>query len=81
SPNPPCVFYVFLCDRTYLHRIKFVVNNLSTDGGLVGWRFIEHTAITGYVDLSYDELRPSNFSRNPSLGMGRVFTYTQMARK
>jgi len=52
-----------------------LVNNLPTDGGAAGWRWIEHTAITGYGDLSYNEIRPSNSSWNSTQGMGRVYTY------
>jgi len=52
-----------------------LVNNPPTDGGAVGWRWIEHTAITGYGDLSYDEIRPSNSSWNSTQGMGRIYTY------
>jgi prepilin-type N-terminal cleavage/methylation domain-containing protein len=52
-----------------------LVNNLPTDGGAAGWRFIEHTAITGYGDLSYNEIRPSNSSWNSTQGMGMVYTY------
>lgn len=52
-----------------------LVDNLPTDGGADGWRFIQHTAITGYGDLSYDEIRPSNASWNTIQGMGKVYTY------
>ena len=52
-----------------------LVNNLPTDGGAAGWRWIQHTAITGYGDFSYDEIRPSNSSWNFTQGMGRVYTY------
>jgi len=52
-----------------------LVNNLPTDGGAAGWRWIEHTAITGYGDFSYDEIRPSNSSWNSTQGMGTVYTY------
>jgi formylglycine-generating enzyme required for sulfatase activity len=52
-----------------------VVNNTPTDGGVLGWRWIEHTAIVGYGDLSYDEVRPSNTAWNSAHGMGRVFTH------
>jgi len=52
-----------------------LVNNLPTDGGAAGWRWIEHTAITGYGDLSYNEIRPSNSSWNATQGMGRIYTY------
>ncbi len=51
-----------------------LVNNHPTDGGAAGWRWIEHTAITGYGDLSYDEIRPSNSSWNATQGMGLVYT-------
>jgi formylglycine-generating enzyme required for sulfatase activity len=51
-----------------------LVNNLPTDGGALGWRWIEHTAIVGYGDLSYDEVRPSNTAWNSTHGMGRVWT-------
>jgi prepilin-type N-terminal cleavage/methylation domain-containing protein len=52
-----------------------LVNNLPSDEGAAGWRWIEHTAITGYGDLSYNEIRPSNSSWNSTQGMGKVFTY------
>jgi len=52
-----------------------LVNNLPSDGGAVGWRWIEHTAITSYGDLSYNEIRPSNPSWNSNQGMGEVYTY------
>jgi len=52
-----------------------LVNNPPTDGGAAGWRWIEHTAITGYGGLSYNEIRPSNSSWNSTQGMGRVYTY------
>ncbi|MDP3947341.1 MAG: type II secretion system protein [bacterium] len=52
-----------------------LVGNLPTDGGVAGWRWIAHTAITGYGDLSYDEVRPSDSSWNSSQGMGSVYTY------
>jgi len=46
-----------------------------SDGGATGWKWIEHTAITDYGDLSYDSVRPSDASWNATYGMGRVFTY------
>ncbi|MDP3014858.1 MAG: SUMF1/EgtB/PvdO family nonheme iron enzyme [bacterium] len=52
-----------------------LVRYTPSDGGAVGWRWIEHTAITGYGDLSYNEIRPSNSSWNATHGMGRVYTY------
>jgi len=52
-----------------------LVNNLPSDGGAAGWRWIEHTAITSYGDLSYDEIRPSNSAWNSVQGMGRIYTY------
>jgi len=52
-----------------------LVQDTPTDGGAAGWRWIEHTAITGYGDLSYNEIRPSNSSWNATQGMGRVYTY------
>ncbi len=52
-----------------------LVNNQPSDGGIVMWRWIDHTAITDYGDLSYDEIRPSNISWGVSQGMGQVYTY------
>ncbi len=52
-----------------------LVNDTPTDGGAVGWRWIEHTAITGYGDFSSNEIRPSDSSWNSTQGMGKVYTY------
>jgi len=52
-----------------------LVQDTPTDGGAAGWRWIEHTSITGYGDFSYNEIRPSNSSWNATQGMGRVYTY------
>ncbi len=52
-----------------------LVLNQPTDGGAVGWRWIEHTGITSYGNLSYNEIRPSVSSWNATQGMGRVYTY------
>ena len=52
-----------------------LIQNHPTDGGAAGWRWIEHTAITGYGDLSYNEIRPSNNTWNATQGMGGVYSY------
>lgn len=52
-----------------------LIRYTPSNGGSVGWVWIEHTAITSYGDLSYDELRPSNSSWNATQGMGRLYTY------
>ena len=52
-----------------------LVRYTPSDGGAVGWKWIEHTAITNYGDFSYNEIRPSNSSWDANQGMGRVYTY------
>ncbi|MFC1612803.1 LamG-like jellyroll fold domain-containing protein [Patescibacteria group bacterium] len=52
-----------------------LIDDTPTDGGAAEWRWIEFTAITGYGDLSYDQIRPSNSSWNADQGMGRLYTY------
>jgi formylglycine-generating enzyme required for sulfatase activity len=52
-----------------------LIQNHPSDGGAAGWRWIEHTAIVSYGDLSYDEIRPSNSAWNATQGMGRVYSY------
>ncbi len=52
-----------------------LIDNHPTDGGAVGWRWIEFTAITGYGDLNYNQIRPSDPSWDADQGMGRVYTY------
>jgi len=37
-----------------------LISNHPTDGGASGYRYIDFTSITGYGDLSYDLIRPSN---------------------
>ena len=68
-----------IAGNVYEHVMKdaddTLVQDTPTDGGAVGWRWIEHTAITGYGDFSYKEIRPSNSSWNATQGMGRIYTY------
>ncbi len=52
-----------------------LTNNLPSDGGAAGWRWIEHTAITDYGDLSYDIIRPLDSGYNANQGVGRIYTY------
>jgi prepilin-type N-terminal cleavage/methylation domain-containing protein len=46
-----------------------------SDGGAIGFRWVEHSNLTSYGDLSYNAIRPSNTSWNATYGMGRVYTY------
>ncbi len=54
-----------------------LANNLPTDGGAAGWRWIEFTSITdsGYGDLSYNIIRPSVNTWDSSKGVGKLYTY------
>ncbi|GAG94822.1 unnamed protein product, partial [marine sediment metagenome] len=52
-----------------------LIDNHPSDGGAVGWLWIEHTAIVDYGDFSYDEIRPLGSTYNADYGMGRVYTY------
>lgn len=52
-----------------------LTDDLPSDGGAAGWRWIEHTDIVDYGELSYDIIRPFDSSHNANYGMGRVYTY------
>ncbi len=52
-----------------------LTTELPSDGGEDGWRWIEHTDIVDYGELSYDIIRPFDSSHNADYGMGRVYTY------
>ena len=62
---------------------EHVLNTLSdtsiryhpSDGGAIGFRWVEHPNLISYGDLSYDAIRPSNTSWNATQGMGHVYTY------
>jgi len=68
-----------LAGNVWEHVLKDLNDTLvryqPSDGGAVGWKWIEHTAITNYGDFSYDEIRPSNSSWNSTQGMGLIYTY------
>jgi len=52
-----------------------LVTNHPTDGGVVGYRWIEHTKIQDYGDFSYNEIRPSDDLWDSNQGMGRIYSY------